>query len=140
MTRNAPSSLAAPAVATPTRRLRQFLALDAVVTGANGLGYALLAGPLESLLGVSGDLLRPIGAFLVAYGIAVAVVAGRPTISRPVVQAIITANGLWAAGSVLALALGALSPTLVGGLWVAAQAVVVGSFAVAQSWALRRLR
>ncbi|MDQ3715077.1 MAG: hypothetical protein M3381_03410 [Actinomycetota bacterium] len=139
MTRTPPSGRTA-AIATPPRQLRQFLALDAVVTGGNGLGYVFLAEPLESLLGVSGDLLHPVGAFLVVYGTAVAGVAGRANVSRAATRAIIVANGLWAAGSLLALTLGALSPTLVGGLWIAVQAVVVGGFAAAQNWALRRLR
>lgn len=69
-----------PAAARP--RLRQLLVLDAAVTGVNGLAYVLAAAPLESLLGVSADLLRPIGAFLVAYGVAVAIVAVRRDISR----------------------------------------------------------
>jgi len=138
MTRTPPSGCTA-AIATPTQQLRQFLALDAVVTGGNGLGYVFLAEPLESLLGVSGDLLRPVGAFLVVYGIAVAVVAGRANVSRAATQAIIAANSLWAAVSLLALALGVLSLTLFGGLWIAAQAVVVGGFAAAQNWALCRL-
>jgi hypothetical protein len=138
MTRTPPSGCTA-AIATPTQQLRQFLALDAVVTGGNGLGYVFLAEPLESLLGVSGDLLRPVGAFLVVYGIAVAVVAGRANVSRAATQAIIAANSLWAAVSLLALALGVLSLTLFGGLWIAAQAVVGGGFAAAQNWALCRL-
>jgi len=138
MTRTPPSGCTA-AIATPTQQLRQFLALDAVVTGGNGLGYVFLAEPLESLLGVSGDLLRPVGAFLVVYGIAVAVVAGRANVSRAPTQAIIAANSLWAAVSLLALALGVLSLTLFGGLWIAAQAVVGGGFAAAQNWALCRL-
>jgi len=114
------------------------LALDAVVTGVNGLVYVLVADPLETLLGVPTDLLRLVGAFLIAYSIAVAVVAGRATPSRAATRTIIVANLAWAAASLIVLATGALSPTLLGGLWIAAQAAVVGGFAAAQSWASRR--
>lgn len=132
------SAPAAPSAALPVRRLRQLLALDAVVTGGNGLAYVLIAGPLETLLGVSADLLPPIGAFLIAYCIAVAVVAGRATPPRAATRTIIVANLAWAAASLLVLASGALSPTLIGGLWIVAQAIVVSGFAAAQSGALRR--
>ncbi|MGI8653299.1 MAG: hypothetical protein ACR2I7_10945 [Geodermatophilaceae bacterium] len=138
MTRTPPSGCTA-AIATPTQQLRQFLTLDAVVTGGNGLGYVLSGGAVGVAARRIGGLLRPVGAFLVVYGIAVAVVAGRANVSRAATQAIIAANGLWAAVSLLALALGVLSLTLFGGLWIAAQAVVVGGFAAAQNWALCRL-
>lgn len=147
MTRTVPTSITNPPTsaatrsdpAVVTRRLRQFLALDAVVTGGNGLVYVLAAGPLESLLGVSAGLLRPIGAVLIVYGLAVAVVAVPREPSRVATMTIIGTNAVWAAGSLLVLLTGTLSPTLVGGLWVAAQALVVGGFVAAQSWAVRRL-
>lgn len=98
----------------------------------------VLAGQLEALLGLPADLLRPLGAFLIAFGVGVAIVAIRANPSPAATLTIIVANALWAAGSLLALVLGTLSPSLVGGLWVAAQAVVTGGFAAAQNWALRR--
>lgn len=140
MSRTATTTISAPHRAAPARRLRQFLALDAVVTGSNGLGYLLLAGPLESLLGVSADLLRPIGAFLLAFGVLLAVVALRSNISRVATVSIIAGNALWTIASLLALVTGSLTPTVLGGIWVATQAVVVAGFATAQAWALRRLR
>lgn len=128
-----------PAMAAlPVRRLRQFLALDAAVTAVNGLAYLSIAGPLETLLGVPADLLLPIGAFLVAYGVAVGVVAGQDHPSRTPTRVIIGANLIWAATSLGVLASGVLSPTLLGGLWIGAQAVVVGGFAATQNWALTR--
>ncbi len=74
-----------------------------------------------------------------AYGVAVGTAAARSHPPRAVSLAIIAANVAWAVASVGALFTGALSPTLIGALWVAAQAVVVGGFAAAQHWALRRL-
>ena len=140
MSRTATTTISAPHRAAPARRLRQFLALDAVVTGVNGLAYLLLSGPLKSLLGVQADWLGPLGVFLVAYAVGVGLVAGQRKPSQVATRTIIVANLAWAAASLLVLAIGSLSPTLIGGLWVAAQAVVVGGFAAAQNWALRRIR
>ncbi|MFV2120002.1 hypothetical protein ACE14D_16800, partial [Streptomyces sp. Act-28] len=61
----------------PRTMLRRFLALDAVVTGANGLAYVAASGPLGRLLGVDATLLLALGAFLVAYAAAVGAVASR---------------------------------------------------------------
>ncbi|MDQ3735709.1 MAG: hypothetical protein M3400_17230 [Actinomycetota bacterium] len=131
------STLAPTSAPSAVRRLRQFLDLDAVVTGVNGLAYVLLAGPLETLLGAPADLLRLIGAFLIAYGIAVGIAARRATPARAAARTIIVANLVWVAASLSVLAVGALSPTLIGSLWIAAQALVVAGFAAAQGWALR---
>lgn len=137
MTRTLPSTLAVDAT-KPARVLRQLLVLDAAVTGVNGLAYLAAAGPLASLLGVPAELLRPIGVFLIGYGVAVAIVAARTNPSRGGALTIIVANLLWAATSLLVVSIGALSATVIGSLWIAAQAVVVGAFAAAQGWALRR--
>jgi hypothetical protein len=51
----------------PHTMLRRFLALDAAVTGVNGLVYLLAAGPVGRFLGVGSGLLAGLGAFLVAY-------------------------------------------------------------------------
>jgi hypothetical protein len=118
--------------------LRLALKLDAVVTGVNGVAYLAAAGPLEDLLGVSPDLLRPLGAFLVLFAAAVWFVAARPKPPRAAVIAIVEANAAWAVGSLVFLALGASSPTIVGGVWIALQAAVVGGFAALQLSALRR--
>ncbi len=121
------------------RRLRQLLIIDAVFYATSGLAYLLAGGPLESLLGVDAGLLRPVGAFLVAGGLPVVLLARQTEISPVASLAIVTANILWAAGSLLILILDALSPTLLGGIWIAAQAVGTGALAGAQNWALRRM-
>ncbi len=77
--------------------------------------------------------------FLLADGVAVGTAAARVHPPRAASLAIRAANVAWAAASLGALLTGALSPTLIGGLWIGAQAVVVGGFAAAQNWALRRL-
>jgi hypothetical protein len=126
-------------LSNPAGLLRLALKLDAVVTGVNGVAYLALAGPLEDLLGVSPDLLRPLGAFLVVFAIAVGWVATRSAIPRAAVMAIVEANAAWAIGSLVFLALGVSSPTVAGRVWIALQAVVVAGFAALQLSALRAL-
>ncbi|MFE0425365.1 hypothetical protein ACFW15_23700, partial [Streptomyces sp. NPDC058953] len=47
-----------------TEILRRFLALDAVVTGVNGLVYVAASGPVGRLLGVDSGVLFGLGVFL----------------------------------------------------------------------------
>jgi hypothetical protein len=117
--------------------LRLMLKLDAVVTGVNGIAYLALAGPLEDLLGVPPDLMRPIGAFLVLFAAVVWFVATRPKVPRLAAADIAAVNAVWALGSVGFAAAGASSPTTAGTVWIVLQALVVGGFAALQALAIR---
>ncbi|GHF30046.1 hypothetical protein GCM10010218_09100 [Streptomyces mashuensis] len=119
--------------------LRTFLALDAVVTGGNGLIYLLGAGPVGDLLDLSTGFLRGIGAFLTVYGILVGVLAARQVPSALATKVVIEANLLWAVASVAALAFGWLDPNTVGTVWTPMQAVVVAAFAFLQMSGLKKL-
>jgi hypothetical protein len=119
--------------------LRRFLALDAVVTTANGVAYVAASGPLGRLLGVDPGLLLALGVFLVLFGAGVGVLAGRRRPAVLAVRAVIEANLIWAALSLVALAVW-LSPTTAGAVWVPLQAVTVAGFAALQYAALRMLR
>ena len=112
--------------------LRLALKLDAAVTGVNGVAYLAAAEPLEDLLGLPPDLVRPLGAFLVVFAAAVWFTATRPAVPRAAVLAVALANVAWAVGSIAFLALGVSSPTVAGGIWIALQAIVVGAFAALQ--------
>ncbi|RFU20213.1 hypothetical protein [Geodermatophilus marinus] len=120
----------------PVPLLRLALRLDAVVTGLNGAGYLLAAGPVGDLLGLPAGWLRGAGAFLLAYAVAVWVVADRP--AAPAVRAVIAGNALWAAGSLAVALTGAGTPTTTGTAWIVLQAAVVAAFAAAQAAGLRR--
>src|SRR5215213_7839828 len=129
------STAAGNAAPTPTRSdslLRLALRLDAVVTGLNGAAYLTAARVLDDLLGLSGGLLRGVGAFLLLYAGAVWFVGARTRISAAAVEAVVVANVLWAIGTVLAVATGFGSPTTVGAVWLVLQAVVVAGFAALQ--------
>jgi predicted membrane-bound spermidine synthase len=120
----------------PRTMLRRFLALDAVVTGANGLAYALASGPLGRLLGVDAPLLLGLGVFLTAFAAGVGYLASRPQPPAAAVTLVVDANVLWAVLSVAAL-LAWLSPTTAGTLWIPVQAATVAGFAALQWTALR---
>jgi hypothetical protein len=132
-TRTAPAAPSTRAGGT----LRLVLRLDAVVTGANGAAYLLAAPLLDGPLGLSTGLLRGVGAFLLVYAGAVWLVAARPRISGAAVEAVIGANALWAAGSVVAAVVGIGSLTGLGAGWLVLQAAVVAGFAALQVAALR---
>ena len=112
--------------------LRDVMRLDAAVTGANGVAYLALAGPLEDLLGLSAPLLRGVGAFLVVFALFVAVLGTR------VPLAVIGANIAWAAGSIVAAIAGWGSPETVGTVWIVLQAITVGAYAELGLLGLRR--
>ncbi|GAA0657870.1 hypothetical protein GCM10010193_05660 [Kitasatospora atroaurantiaca] len=123
----------------PLTYLRRFLALDAVVTGGNGLAYLALSGPLGRLLGIDRMLLLDIGAFLLLFGAGVGVLATRRQPPVPAVKAVIEANLIWPVLSIVALE-ALLSPTTAGLVWIPMQAATVAGFAALQFSALRAVR
>ncbi|MBV1936451.1 hypothetical protein KUF83_07705 [Streptomyces sp. BV286] len=123
----------------PQTVLRRFLALDAVVTGANGVAYLAASGPLGRLLGVDPDLLLVLGVLLTVYGAAVALLASRRRPPVLPVRAVIEINLTWAALSCVALAVW-LSPSTAGAVWTPVQALTVAGFALLQYAALRAMR
>ncbi|MEV4839408.1 hypothetical protein AB0K05_33235 [Nonomuraea sp. NPDC049486] len=120
--------------------LRLVLAVDAVVTGVNGLAYLAAAGLLSDLLGPDAGLLRGIGIFLLAYGVAVGLLAGRRQVSEAGTQVVVGLNVVWAPASIAAVVTGLLAFTTIGAVWAILQALVVAGFAVLQIAGLRKLR
>ncbi|MEU3602594.1 hypothetical protein ABZ714_28355 [Streptomyces sp. NPDC006798] len=121
-----------------TEILRRFLALDAVVTGVNGLVYVAASGPVGRLLGIDSGLLFGLGAFLVVFAVGVGLTGSRPVPSPAAVKAIVDANAVWALLSVVSVVLW-FDATVAGAVWIPAQAMTVGGFAVLQWSALRSL-
>ncbi|MEU6040015.1 hypothetical protein ABZ801_31890 [Actinomadura sp. NPDC047616] len=122
------------------RLLKAALRLDSVITGVNGLAYLALAGPLEDLLGLHAGPARAIGAFLVAYALAVWAVSMPARVRRLAATAVIEMNVLWAVLSVLAVITGWLDLNAAGAVWAVLQAAVVAGFAALQYTGLRRSR
>jgi hypothetical protein len=120
----------------PQRMLRRFLALDAVVTGANAVAYLALPGPLGRFLGAGPGLLLGLGAFLAVYAAGVGLLAARPHPPAPGVRIVVETNLAWTAVSLAALALW-LTPTTAGAVWTVLQALTVAGFALLQHMALK---
>lgn len=140
MSATQPATLTALArTAEPHSALRRFLALDAVVTGANGVAYLAASGPLGRLLGVGSTLLVELGLVLTVYAAAVGLLASRARPAVLPVKAVVEINLAWSALSVLALALW-LSPTATGAVWTVLQAATVAGFATLQHLALKARR
>jgi hypothetical protein len=132
--------MSAHSIATTSRGdlLRLALVADAAVTGANAVAYLAGAAVLDSLLGVPAGLLLALGAALAVYSALVLRLATRPTIPRAGVLAVIDANIVWAAASVLVLALDTFTPDAAGQVWAVVQAVAVAGFAAIQWIGLTR--
>ena len=128
------------ALATPRHAdgglLRFALTLDGVVTGAMGVAFLAGAALLDGPLGLPTTLIAAVGAFLAVYGALVLRLAARPV--RGAVIAVIAANAVWAAATLLALALDWHEPTVAGQLVIAVQAVGCAGFAALQYLGLRR--
>ncbi|MFE0156657.1 hypothetical protein ACFWY5_56695 [Nonomuraea sp. NPDC059007] len=131
---------AVPVTADRTRFLRTVLVADALVTGANGLAYLVAAPLLSDLLGPGSGMLRALGAFLLAYGAAVAVLGTRREISLGGTKAVVAINIAWTLGSVAAVVFGLVEFTTIGAVWAIAQALVVGLLAELQIMGLRKAR
>ena len=124
------TSASATAHEIPARQgMRRFaLRIDAVVSGANGVAYLALAGPLADLFGVSGSLLRPIGAFFLVWAAALWLLSSRETVTRGEMIAVAALNAVWVAGSLVFSATGAAEPDTAGSVWVLLQALLVSGF------------
>lgn len=118
--------------------LRRVLLVDAAVTGANGLAYLAGAALLDDVLDVSAGVLRPVGAFLVAFAAVLAVVATRRPIPGSAVRELMAGNAAWVLASLGVAATGALDANGVGTAWIVLQAAVVAGFVALQRWALTR--
>ena len=115
---------------------RPFLLVDAVMTAANGLAYAVAGGWLAEWFGAPETLIRSLGAFLLLVGAAVAVLGFRRPVPRRGVAALATLNIVWVLASLDYAVMGDL--TTLGVVWTVLQAVVVGVFAAGQVWLARR--
>ncbi|MCR5877866.1 hypothetical protein [Phenylobacterium sp. J367] len=118
--------------------LRRVIAFDAVTCVAAGALMTFAAEPLAALTGLSADLTRPAGIFLLAWAAVLACAASRPALPRAVVWTIIAMNLAWVAESALLLLLGWASPTALGYGFVVVQALAVAVIADLQYVGLKR--
>jgi hypothetical protein len=136
------TALSTPASRTASRDglLRLALRADAVLSAAAGVPFLVAAGPLSSALGPSSWALRLLGGFLVAYGIAVWLVAAPERIDRRLAWTVTAGNMAWAVVSVVALVADWLPLTTAGVVVTVVMALHTSVFGDLQFLGLRRLR
>ena len=122
----------------PSLLLRRAIQIDAVVSGAMALLLTFAAGALSPLLQLPEALLLESGLFLIAYVALIGWLGFRTNMPKLLVLAVIIGNAAWTLGSIGLLFSGAVSPNLLGQLFVAAQAIAVGVFAELQFMGLRK--
>jgi hypothetical protein len=121
-----------------TSFVRRLLLTDALVSGATGALMAVAAPLFEAWLGLPATLLRIAGIALLPFAAVVGWLALQTAPARTAVQAIIAANFVWVAASILLLVAGGVNPTALGVAFVIFQAVVVGVLGELQYVGLRR--
>jgi len=122
----------------PSQFLRRALLADAVFSGIAAMVLTLDAGALAPLLTLPEALLRETGLFLIAYTALVGWLGTRQTMPKILVAIVIAGNIAWTVASIALLFSGAVTPNLLGEVFVAAQAIATGVFAELQYIGLRR--
>lgn len=112
------------------------LRVDAVASGGLGLLTAAGAVVLGPLLGLPVPLLVGAGLFLVAWAAGLLVLAATRTVPRAGGWAVVAVNSAWVVASVGVVL--AAAPTVLGIVFLVAQALVVALFVKWQVVALRR--
>ena len=118
--------------------LRNVLWADAASCLGSGLLQLLFTGSMARLLGLPPALLLWSGLFLLVYAGAVAFIATRDPLPRPVVWVLVAGNLGWAVACVLLVLGGGLAPTTPGTAWILVQALTVAVLAELQFFGLRR--
>jgi hypothetical protein len=118
--------------------LRRVLFVDAATCVAMGLLLLLATGVLAPLLALPGMLLQYAGLSLLPIAALMAWVATRSNLSRVGVWIVIAGNALWVAGSAFLLVGGWVSPSLLGYVFVVAQALTVVLLAEMEYVGLRK--
>lgn len=118
--------------------LRRILWLDAATGVATGTLQLLLPGFLAGLLGLPEVLLVASGWLLFVYVAGISFIATRPLLHTELIWTLIAANLLWVLGCLALLFGGLVTPTLLGQVFIAVQALAVGLLAELQWFGLRK--
>ncbi len=122
----------------PSLLLRRAFLLDAIVSGMMAVLLTLGADALAPLLSLPEQLLRETGLFLIAYTALVGWLATRQSMPKAWVIIVIAGNAAWTIASIGLLFSSAVTPNLLGQIFIAGQAVVPGALAELQYIGLRR--
>ena len=122
----------------PSLFLRRAILGDAIFSGVSALLLTFGAGELAPLLNLPTALLRETGLFLIAYAALVGWLGTRASMPKALVGIVIVGNVAWTVASIALLFSGAVTPNLLGEVFVAIQAITVGVLAELQYIGLRR--
>ena len=122
----------------PSLFLSRAFLLDAIVSGAMAGLLTLSASVLSPLLNLPETLLSETGLFLIAYTALVGWLATRQSMPKSLVIIVIAGNVAWTIASIALLFSSAVTPNLLGELFIAGQAIVPGAIAELQYIGLRR--
>ena len=118
--------------------LRRAFLLDTIASGLMAVLLTFGAGELAPWFNLPEQLLRETGLFLIAYTALVGWLATRHSMPKLLVIAVIAGNTAWTIASIALLFSGAVTPNLLGEIFIAAQAIVPGALAELQYIGLRR--
>jgi hypothetical protein len=119
--------------------LRGVLLVDAVATAVTALLLSIGATFLDDLFGLPSRFLVMVGVPLIPYAALVAWLGTRSTTSPNMVRFVVWSNLAWVAASVGLLVSRVFEPTLLGVVFVSAQAIAVAALAELQFVGLRRV-
>jgi hypothetical protein len=122
----------------PSTFLSRALLADAIFSGVAAVALTAGAGALAPFLNLPEVLLRETGLFLIAYTALVGWLATRSTVMKALVLFVIIGNAAWTLGSIALLFSGAVSPNVLGQVFIVAQAIATGVFAELQYIGLRK--
>ena len=122
----------------PSSFLRRALLADAVFSGVSALVLTFGAGAFAKLLNLPEALLLETGLFLIAYAAFVGWLGTRQSTLKALVLLVIVGNAAWTLASIALLFSGAVSPNLLGQIFVVAQAIATGVFAELQYIGMRK--
>jgi hypothetical protein len=122
----------------PSLLLRRALQADAIFSGTGAVLLTLGAGEFAPLLNLPEALLREAGLFLIAYTAFVGWLGTRTAFPKIPVVAVVAGNAAWTISSIALIFSGAVTPSLLGEIALAMQAIAVGVLAELQFLGLRR--
>ena len=111
----------------PSLFLRRAIQADAIFSGVSAVLLTFGAAELAPLLDLPEALLREAGLFLIAYTALVGWLGTRQAMPNALVVIVIAGNAAWAIASIALLFSGAVTPNLLGEVFVAMQAIAVGA-------------
>lgn len=120
--------------------LKKVLIADAAISGAAAVAMMAASAFLPALLGLPSELLLWAGVALIPFVAGLFLVLRQPQVARGAVVAIIAINIAWVLASLVVAFGPVFAPTLLGKVFVVAQAAAVALFAELQIIGLRRSR